>query len=143
MEQTPASEQTLGSEQTPASEPPPAPASTWGGYFSFTNQLGSEITKGYAGHRTTDFGTVSIDLAGLGKDQTSLSQAFVTSTTNTDRWSFSATLPDGTTYGKFEKNCGFEKEDAGQTVRLQAIIKEGTHSFYIAMPKSSDCSTSF
>lgn len=137
MEQTPAS------EQTPGSEPPPAPTSTWGGYFSFTNQLGGDIKSGFAKHWTSDYGTESIDLAGLGQDQTSLSRAFTTSTTNTDRWAFSATLTNGRTYKVDEKQCGFETEDSGQTVRLQAIINGDTHSFYISMPKSSDCSTSF
>ena len=126
----------------PSSTTPEA-FSTWGGYFSFTNQLGKTITKGGASHWTTDYGVVTIDLAGLADGETSLSKAFTTSTTNKDRWGFNATLENGQKYGVDEKDCGFETEDSGQTVRLQAIIAGNTKSFYISMPKSSDCSTSF
>ncbi|KID81153.1 hypothetical protein MAJ_11420, partial [Metarhizium majus ARSEF 297] len=119
------------------------PNSIWGGYFSFTNQLGQDITSGTAKHWTTDFGTEQIDLSGLANGQTSLSKALTTSTSNKDRWAFTATLKDGTEYQVGEKDCGFETEDSGLTVRLQAIIAGGEKSFYISMPKSSDCSTSF
>lgn len=117
--------------------------STWGGYFTFTNQLGQDITSGTAKHWTTDFGTESIDLGGLPNGQPSIAKAFTTSTASTDRWAFTATVTDGTTYKVDEKDCGFETEDSGQTVKLQALIAGGTRSFYISMPKSSDCSTSF
>lgn len=129
--------------QEPESDPAAAPSSTWGGYFAFTNQLGKDITSGTAKHWTTDYGTESIDLGGLANGQTSLSRAFTTSTTNTDRWAFTATLDDKKTYTVGEKDCGFETEDSGLTVKLQAIIAGDTKSFYISMPKSSDCSTTF
>jgi len=124
-------------------ESAPTVAATWGGYFTFVNQLGQNITHGTAKHWTTDFGTESIDLAGLVEGQTSSPKTFVTSTTNTDRWAFDATLSDGTSYSVAEKDCGFESEDAGGTVKLQAIVASGTKSFYIVMPNSSACSTSF
>ena len=124
-------------------EPTSAAFSTWGGHFSFTNQLGKDITSGNASHWTTDFGVQTIQLDGLGNGQTTQSLAFVTSTTNTDRWAFNATLTDGSRYEVKEQNCGFETEDAGKTVKLQAIIAASTKSFYIAMPESSNCSISF
>lgn len=117
--------------------------STWGGFFSFTNQLGQTITSGTAKHWTSDFGTESIDLSGLGDGDVSLAQAFTTDTSSTDHWAFNVVLADSSSYSVGQKNCGFETEDSGGTVRLQAIIKGSTHSFYISMPKSSDCSTSF
>lgn len=124
-------------------EPAPAVSSTWGGYFSFTNQLGQNITNGTAKHWTTDFGTELIDLSGLANGQTSVSKAFTTSTSNTDRWAFHATLSNGDYYSVGEKDCGFTTGDSGGTVKLQAIIAGGTKSFYISMPSSSDCSTRF
>jgi len=119
------------------------PNSTWGGFFAFTNQLGQDITSGTAKHWTSDFGTESIDLGGLTAGHTSLSKAFTTSTTNLDHWAFTATVTDGTTYGVGNKVCGFETGDSGKTVKLQAIIANDTKSFYIAMPSSADCSTTF
>ena len=118
-------------------------SATWGGFFTFTNQLGQRITNGTAKHWTTDFGTQSIDLSGLGNGLVSRSQAFTTSTTNIDRWAFEVKLEDHSIYKVSEKDCGFESSDSGGTVKLQAIISDSTHSFYISMPNSTDCSTTF
>ena len=119
------------------------PDSIWGGYFAFVNRLGQDIVRGTAKHWTTDFGTESIDLSGLADGQTSVSKAFTTSTTNTDRWAFKVTLSYGESYSVGQKDCGFETGDSGKTVQLQAFIAGGSHTFYISMPSTSDCSTSF
>jgi len=118
-------------------------ASQWTGYFSFTNQLGQEITSGIAKHWTTDFGIQSIDLSGLADGQTSLSKAFTTGTSNKDRWAFTATVSGDKTYSVNEKDCDFDTGDSGLTANLQAIIAHGKGNFYIIMPYSSNCSTSF
>jgi hypothetical protein len=120
-----------------------AVTSTWSGFFTFTNQLGQAITSGTAKHWTTDYRTESIDLTRLGVGQTSSAKVFTTSTTNKDRWTFTATVADGTTHIIGEKDCRFETKDSGKTVNLQAIVNSGTKSFYIAIPSSSDCSTTF
>jgi hypothetical protein len=117
--------------------------SQWSGNFAFQNKLGGTITSGTAKHWTTDWGTEEIDLAGLEDGDTSLSKSFTASSSNKDRWAFTATLADGTTYGVKEKDCGFEFEDAGKTVTLQAIYSNGDGTFVVAMPVSSSCDTSF
>lgn len=131
---------TSTSKQT---EDPPIVNTIWGGRFSFQNQLGDDIVNGYARHWTTDWGKEEIPLDGLGNGQTTIEKAFTTSTTNKYRWSFDATLKNGERYTVGEKDCGYESTDSGKTVHLQAINKNGYHSFYISMPDSSDCSTSF
>jgi len=116
--------------------------SLWMGHFTFQNNLGGTITSGTAKHWTTDYGTEEIDLSGLEDGATSLAVDLKTSTSNKDRWSFTAKV-GSKTYSVDEKQCGFEFEDAGKTVRLQAVIGGGDGTFNVIMPVSSSCDTSF
>ncbi len=119
------------------------PNSLWSGYFAFQNMLGGDISSGTAEHWTTDWGKETVDLSGLTNGNQSLSQPFKTSTTDVDRWGFSVTMTDGTQYSLGEKDCGFENDDAGGTVILQATWANGSGTLQIIMPKSSNCSGSF
>ena len=130
-------------EDQTTSTTPDALKSTYGGYFCFCNMMGQDIKSGTAKYWNTDYGATTIDLENLADGDTSLSYEFATDSTSLDRWSFSATLKDGSFHVVAEKDCGFETEDAGGTVTLQAIIAAGDNSFFIAMPHSSSCSTTF
>lgn len=105
--------------------------------------LGSDIVSGSAKHWTTDWGTENLDLAGLANGDTSLTTAFKTSTSDTDRWAFSVQCDDGSSYSVDEKDCGFEHSDMGGTVTLQAVVANGSRTLQIIMPESSNCSCSF
>lgn len=113
------------------------------GYFQFVNGMGHDIKTGTASHKTTDYGEEKIRLDGLQNGATSLELLFTTDSTNKDRWSFNVTLSDGNNYKVDEKQCAFWSQDSGKTVQLQAIIAGKDRTFYISMPSSSDCSTSF
>jgi hypothetical protein len=115
--------------------------SQYGGYFTFQNMLGGNIKTGKVKHWTTDWGAEEISLDLLQKGDQSLSKYFITSSSNKDRWSFTATLEDGWTYYVNEKNCGFETIDSGNTVILQAIWSKGSGTLNVIMPKSSSCSS--
>lgn len=117
--------------------------SIWTGYFQFVNRMGSNIKTGSASHWTTDYGTETITLDGLQDQGTSLQKLFTTGSGNKDRWKFQVTLENGASYSVGEKDCDFETSDSGKTVQLQAIIAGSSRTFYISMPSSSDCSTSF
>jgi hypothetical protein len=113
------------------------------GFFRFTNFTGSTITKGWAKHWTTDWGTDGpIDLANLPQGASTIKIPFKTSTSNKDRWAFSVETKDGSKWSCDEHNCGFEDEDQGGTVTLSCNVAKSNATFHIKMPESSGCDTS-
>jgi hypothetical protein len=120
-----------------------APMSMYAGYFCFQNMFGQDIVTGTAKHWTTDWGTETLTLDGLASGDQSVSLAFKTSSSNIDRWAFSVTLLNGKKYSVDEKDCGFESEDSGKTVILQAVVSGTDRTFNVIMPESSSCDCSF
>jgi hypothetical protein len=114
--------------------------SQYGGYFAFQNMLGGNIKTGKVKHWTPDWGKQTISLDKLQDGKQSLRKHFITSSSNTDRWSFTATLEDGSIYYVNEKESKSKILDAGKVVILQAIWNKGLGTLNIIMPDAfSNC----
>lgn len=119
--------------------------SAYGGYIQFQNLTRENITTGTAYHQTSDYGTDSIDLAGLPAGGISAPVPFFSSTSNSDTWGFEVTTASNTTY-KASVGQAFHSGNAGSTVILQACVaNESTRTFNVFIPPSASSSndTSF